>query len=68
MQSFIEAQADILKHFWIQVAVSLRAASEAKRPLRNSFGRATATNKFIKVICNGHSPTETSAHSGVAVM
>jgi hypothetical protein len=36
MSSFLEAQADVLNHFWIQVAVSERsrrmAVSEVKRP------------------------------------
>jgi hypothetical protein len=36
--SFLEAPADFLKHFWIQVAVS-----ELKRPLRNRFGSETVT-------------------------
>jgi len=39
--SFLEAPADILNHFWIQVAV---AVSEAKRPLRNRFGSEAVTN------------------------
>jgi hypothetical protein len=43
-----------LNHFWIQVAVS-----EVKRPLGNR-------SRSEKVIFNGHSPTETSARSGVA--
>jgi hypothetical protein len=56
----LEAPADILNRFWIQVAVSL-----LKRPLLNRLKRL----KFITVILfNGHSPTGTSVRSGVTVM
>jgi hypothetical protein len=34
-----------------------------KRPLQNRFGIETV-KKFITVICNGHSPTDTSVRSG----
>jgi hypothetical protein len=37
--SFLEVPTDLLKHFWIQVAVS-----EVKRSLRNRFGSETVTN------------------------
>jgi hypothetical protein len=47
--SFLGVPADILNHFWIQVAVLLLklppgGCSEVKRPLRNRFGSATISN------------------------
>jgi hypothetical protein len=39
--SNVEVPADILNHFWIQMAVS-----ELKRPLCNRFGSETATNLY----------------------
>ena len=37
--SFLEVPADILNHFWVQVAVS-----EVKRPLHNRFGSGKVIN------------------------
>ena len=42
------------------------AVSEVKRPLHGGFGSETVQN--LTAICNGHSPTDTSARSGVTVM
>jgi hypothetical protein len=42
--SFLEVPADILNHFWIQVAVSL-----VKRPLRRRFGSEMVTHLPIRV-------------------
>jgi hypothetical protein len=44
---FLEVPAGILNHFWIQVPVSLL------KPPRNGY-------KFMTVICNAHSPTDTT--------
>ena len=58
---FLEVSTDIFTHFRIQMAVSL-----PKRPFHGGFGSETVQN--LTAICNGHSPTDTSARSGVTVM
>jgi hypothetical protein len=72
ISSFLEAPAGILKNFWIQVVVLLlkpphggfRSETAVTKPFRNWNGY-----KFITaILCNGHSPTDTSSRSGVTVM
>jgi hypothetical protein len=57
----IEVSADILNHFWIQVAVP-----------RNRFGNEAVKNLYcagcMLCMCNGHSPTDAGFRSGVTVM
>jgi hypothetical protein len=67
---FLEVPTDILNRFWIQVAVLL------PKPPHGGFRSETVVTqqfqkrngyKFITVICNGHSPTDTGARSGVLI-